>query len=221
MKELKEPLLGGDETKKKGDHKLDNKGPRDSEGFRTPRWLGYVYMTIFVLMICMQQLLGKILFTRTPQMTATQLLFLRSITTAIIFACLMNKNIKYYMYTSIERRHIPHLAARVFQGLFMLVCIYTSVKYLPLVYTSLTSNLGPLLTAVFSYYFLKKSLSRMDSIILIISFLGVVIMILGSLQADSPAPSANPDLQPASLWIPILAMLAVPVLGASQSIVLR
>ena len=133
----------------------------------------------------------------------------------------MNKNIKYYMYTSIERRHIGHLAARVFQGLFMLVCIYTSVKYLPLVYTSLTSNLGPLLTAVFSYIFLKKGLSKLDLIILVVSFLGVMIMIWGSFQSDSPSPTTNPGLQPASLWIPVLAMLAVPILAASQSIVLR
>jgi drug/metabolite transporter (DMT)-like permease len=220
MKDLREPLLGGGDHKKEAVPKLGDKGKRDSEGFRTPRWLGYVYMLIFIIMICMQQLLGKILFTRTPQMTATQLLFLRSITAAIIFGCLMNKNIKYYMYTSIERRHIGHLAARVLQGLLMLVCIYTSVKYLPLVYTSLTSNLGPLLTAVFSYIFLKKGLSKIDVVILVISFLGVVFMILGSFQSDSPAPT-NPGLQPASLWIPVLAMLAVPILAASQSIVLR
>ena len=132
----------------------------------------------------------------------------------------MNKDFKYYMYTSIERRHVGHLIVRVVQGLFMLVCIYTSVKYLPLVYTSLTANLGPLLTAVFSYIFLKKGLSRMDSVILVVSFAGVVIMILGSFQADSQ-PNTVESLEPASLWIPILAMLAVPVLGASQSIVLR
>ncbi len=143
-------------------------------------------MTLFTLMICMQQLLGKVLFTRTPQMTATQLLFIRSITASIIFAGLMNKNIKYYMYTSIERKHVGNLMARVFQGLLMLVCVYTSVKYLPLVYTSLTSNLGPLLTAVFSFIFLKKGLSRTDIIILVVSFIGVVIMILGSFQAETP-----------------------------------
>ena len=119
-------------------------------------------------------------------MTATQLLFIRSITASIIFAGLMNKNIKYYMYTSIERKHVGNLMARVFQGLLMLVCVYTSVKYLPLVYTSLTSNLGPLLTAVFSFIFLKKGLSRTDIIILVVSFIGVVIMILGSFQAETP-----------------------------------
>jgi len=39
--------------KKEAAPKLGDKGKRDSEGFRTPRWLGYVYMLIFIIMICM------------------------------------------------------------------------------------------------------------------------------------------------------------------------
>ena len=131
----------------------------------------------------------------------------------------MNKNIKYYMYSSIERRLVGHLAARVIQGVIMLVCIYTSVKYLPLVYTALTSNLGPLLTALGSYFFFKKGLTRIEIVVLLVSFLGVVVMILGSFEAES-APSTSVP-QDVSLWLPILCMLAVPVLGASQSLVLR
>ena len=65
MEDLKEPRLGG-ANKKSDKPKLGDKGPRDAEGFRTPRWMGYIYMTLFTLMICMQQLLGKVLFTRTP-----------------------------------------------------------------------------------------------------------------------------------------------------------
>ncbi len=66
----------------------------------------------------------------------------------------MNKQIVHYMYNSIDPKHYSNLALRVVLGMTMLVCIYTSVKYLPLVYVSLVSNLGPLLTAVFSYFFL-------------------------------------------------------------------
>jgi drug/metabolite transporter (DMT)-like permease len=73
----------------------------------------------------------------------------------------------------------------------MLVCVYTSVKYLPLVYTSLTSNLGPLLTAVFSYFLLKKGLSRLDTVILLVSFVGVVIMIMGSVEAGAAATATT------------------------------
>ena len=117
-------------------------------------------------------------------MNAMHLLFLRSLTSALLFTCLINKNFKHLMYDSIDRKYFGHLALRVFQGIFHMLCIFTSVKYLPLVYTSLAANLGPLLTAVFSYVILKKGLSRVDTMVLVISFLGVVIMIFGSFSEE-------------------------------------
>ena len=69
---------------------------------------------------------------------------------------------------------------RVSIGLIMLVCIYTSVKYLPLVYVSLSSNLGPLVTAICSYFLIRVPVSKIDVIILIISFIGVAILITGT-----------------------------------------
>ncbi len=63
---------------------------------------------------------------------------MRSVVTALIFLALMNVQIKYYMYSSIERKNVPQLMLRVSIGLLMLVCIYTSIKYLPLVYVSLS-----------------------------------------------------------------------------------
>lgn len=113
-------------------------------------------------------------------MSPTQLLFIRSIVSALIFTALMNKNITYYMYSSIERKHYSSVAIRVAIGIMMLVCIYTSVKYLPLVYVSLVSNLTPLLTALFSYLFLKKGLGRLDTAILLTSFAGVILLITGA-----------------------------------------
>ena len=38
----------------------------DAEGFKTPRWFGYIFSLLQVLMISMQQVLGKLLFQRTP-----------------------------------------------------------------------------------------------------------------------------------------------------------
>lgn len=56
MRDLKEPLLGekGIEPAAVKPH-LENQN-RDAEGFRTPRWYGYIYQFLFVLMICLQQL---------------------------------------------------------------------------------------------------------------------------------------------------------------------
>lgn len=92
----------------------------------------------------------------------------------------MNAQIKYYLYSSIEKKLVPQLLLRVSIGLLMLVCIYTSVKYLPLVFVSLSSNMGPLVTALFSYFLIRVPVARVDMIILIISFIGVAILITGT-----------------------------------------
>ena len=144
-------------------------------------------------MICLQQLQGKLLFTRTPNLNPTQLLFMRSIVTACIFLGLMNTQIKYYLYTSIERKLLSQLTLRVTIALTMLVCIYTSVKYLPLVYVSLSSNLGPLVTALFSYFLIRVRVAKIDIIILIVSFIGVAILITGTVQDPSFVEISSPE----------------------------
>ncbi len=77
---------------------------------------------------------------------------------------------------------MPNLLLRIFVSIMMLVCIYTSVKYLPLVYVSLTSNLSPLVTAIFSYFIIKVPVSRLDVTILIVSFAGVALLITGTVN---------------------------------------
>jgi drug/metabolite transporter (DMT)-like permease len=165
---------------------------------------------------------------------------MRSVVTAGIFLALMNVQIKYYMYSSIERKHVPQLMMRVSIGLLMLVCIYTSVKYLPLVYVALSSNMGPLVTALFSCFFIKVPVQKIDIMVLIISFIGVALLITGAISGSTEITDASvivPDVattepsvsvdqnaslvQSASLIIPIIAMLGLPIMGAAQSILLR
>jgi drug/metabolite transporter (DMT)-like permease len=118
---------------------------------------------------------------------------MRSIVTACIFLGLMNTQIKYYLYTSIERKLLSQLTLRVTIALTMLVCIFTSVKYLPLVYVSLSSNLGPLVTALFSYFWIRVPVAKIDIIILIVSFIGVAILITGTVQDPSFVEISSPE----------------------------
>ena len=200
------------------------------QGFRTPRWYGYIYHFLSVLMICLQHLQGKLLFTRSPNLNLTQLLFMRSIVNACINLGQMNSQIKYCMYTSIERNLLPQLALRVTFGLAMIVCVYTSVKFLPLVYVSLSSNLGPLLVALFAYFYYGIPVSKIDVIILIVCFIGVAILITGTVQDPSFVDSSSFETAAISsvegfaieknvsntfLIIPIIAMLGIPIIGAA------
>ncbi len=53
------------------------------------------------------------------------------------------------------------------------------MKSLPLVLVGVVMNLSPLLTAVLSFFFLKKALTTVDAVALVVSFLGVVLLITG------------------------------------------
>lgn len=112
------------------------------------------------------------------------------------------------------------LTLRVLLGLFFLVSMYTSAKSLPLVFVALCQNLTPLLTAVFSYMYLRKGLTNLDIGVLLISFVGVALLITGSLE--QPPQVVDPTLAPQeSLVIPIISLLLFPVAGAIIAITTR
>jgi drug/metabolite transporter (DMT)-like permease len=64
----------------------------------------------------------------------------------------------------------------------MIVCVYTALQYLPLVYVAAVSNIGPLMIALFSYFIFQKGLSPLDITVLVISFVGVTFLITGSVN---------------------------------------
>ena len=128
-------------------------------------------------------MLSKLMFSRNPDMCPNELLFLSALISSAIFTLIMNKRIGYYIYHSVKRDQFGILSIRVLLGLLMLICIYTSVKHLPLVYVSLVSNLGPLLTPAFSFLCLSVSISRFDTGTLLVSFMGVCFLITGSLSS--------------------------------------
>jgi drug/metabolite transporter (DMT)-like permease len=101
----------------------------------------------------------------------------------------------------------------------MLACVYTSVKYLPLVYVSLVSNIGPLFIAIFSWLLFKKGLNRNETITLIVSFIGVCILVTGNTsQTDNTLIN---EQQPSSLWFPILLLFFIPILTGTLSMTQR
>ncbi len=113
------------------------------------------------------------------------MLLLRSIISMLIYLGIMNRRTGEYMYHTIPREQYRNLGVRVVLDLVIMACMFTAIKYLPLVYVSLVVTLGPLLTAVLSYFMLNVALSKVDSLVLVISFIGVVIMITGTFYDSS------------------------------------
>ena len=99
----------------------------------------------------------------------------------ILLSLIFNKDLKVYLYDKLERKYLLQLSIRVIMGVMTLVCVYISIKALPLVMVGVVMNLSPLLTVVMSYFIFKKGLTRFDTGALIASFTGVILMITGGI----------------------------------------
>jgi drug/metabolite transporter (DMT)-like permease len=64
-----------------------------------------------------------------------------------------------------------------------MMCIYYCIKYFPVVFVVLVQNISPLLLAVLSYWLYKVALSRLELVILVVSFIGVLILLSGSMNS--------------------------------------
>ena len=135
--------------------------------------------------MCLNQFFGKVLFVRHPSLSLSQLIVVRSLFAMLIFAAIMNKDVKRYLFESVPRIHYKSMALRCLQGSFQFMCIYTCIKYFPVVFVSIVNNISPLLIAFLSFILYKVALSYLDLSVLLISFAGVVILITGTLGGAS------------------------------------
>ena len=97
----------------------------------------------------------------------------------------MNVKIKYYLITSVPKDKYGTLLYRCIQGAFGFMCLYTSIKYFPLVITSLVQNTTPLLIALFQWKLHSVKLSNLDKATLGVSFIGVIVLVTGTISKDT------------------------------------
>ena len=98
----------------------------------------------------------------------------------------MNSQTKHIMVDIIPSEMRLSLAYRITQGIVSTFFLYNAVKQLPLVEVALVTNLMPLFTAFFGCLFLGERLNQFEIFVLIVSFTGVVIMILGGKKQIQP-----------------------------------
>lgn len=140
---------------------------------------GFCYYMLNVLFFCFTSLLTKLVFQKHPEVNAFQMLLMRAGISSVLYLALINVNFKKIMIDSVTPELRFPLAYRTIQGCFTLLLLYHAVKYLPLVQVALIINLMPLFTAIFGYLYLKERLSKLEIIVLIVSFGGVTVLILG------------------------------------------
>ena len=70
----------------------------------------------------------------------------------------MNVNIKYYLVSSVPKEKYRPLFIRCTQGAFDFTCLYTLIKYFPLVIASLVQNTTPILVSLLIWKLYKIDL---------------------------------------------------------------
>lgn len=139
-----------------------------------------------VFLFCLTGLLTKIIFQKHPEVNAFQILLLRAAISTFLYLLIINVNFKKIMIDPVTPDLRFPLAYRTIQGCFTLLLLYHAVKYLPLVQVALIINLIPLFTAIFGYLYLKERLTLLEIIVLIVSFGGVTVLILGGPDSLPP-----------------------------------
>lgn len=125
------------------------------------------------------------------------------------------------MFESIPREAYGSLLNRVFTGMFNQFCGYFAIKYFPLVFVSLVTNLAPLLVALFSYLLYRVGLAKLDIVILLVSFFGVTLLITGSPPSSNQDSSALSNATFKELILPSILLLCLPFNQCSIQLFLR
>lgn len=127
----------------------------------------------------------------------------------------LNKDIKYVMYDSINRDNVGALIFRTVQGNLSITIQFMCVKYFSLTTVGVTQNLAPLITVVLAYYILSEKLAFFQIAALIISFAGILIVILGGDVEDDTHYGQDAG------FFEYFVLLANPVLIATGTIAMR
>jgi len=132
----------------------------------------------------------------------------------------MNVRTHHIMWRAVPSHSFGNLILRCTQGLLSFLCIYYSLKHLPLVVVSLVTNLSPITIAILSYLVLKERLARIDVVILVVSFAGVIILILGSVKESRESHKQDEEYNSRMYWA-FGALVFVPILAAVNAVNMR
>lgn len=110
-----------------------------------------------------------------------------------------------------------------------MMCIYTCIKYFPVVLVSLMSNISPLLIALMSYVLYRVALTCSELMILLVSFVGVIILVTGSIKNEhideeevkEEKISEKQSYSTEQMIFPVICLILMPLNSAFISVYLR
>ena len=103
--------------------------------------------------------------------------FFRNIVAAFVAIIMLHKN---HVKFQIGKGNLKYLLIRATAGLLGIICNFYAVDHLPISDASLLNKLSPFFAIIFSTIILKEKLTVVKAVAMISSFIGVVILSVGS-----------------------------------------
>lgn len=106
-------------------------------------------------------------------------MFLRSAVATLLCVIIVNKNLKFAMYDSIEKNQAKNLTLRCLAAGMINTLELTIVKYLSMVFQGVARNLTPIATMILSALWIGEKFNNIDILFMIVSLIGVIAITIG------------------------------------------
>ena len=147
---------------------------------------------------------GKVLFEHHADLGPAPMLVYRATLSAVALSLWLNTSIKRTLWDDLDSKMLGPLATRVVAGNLSVFVNFMAVKYFKLTYVAMVINCAPLLTFFLAAAIFKEKVTKSQTINLLISFGGLMLMIFGGDQED-PRPEYTPGI------LAYIALLLNPV----------
>jgi drug/metabolite transporter (DMT)-like permease len=125
------------------------------------------------------------------------------------------------LWDGIPKRKMAELVSKVIQRTVLMFCLVYALKSVPIVMVSVITNTQPIFTAIFAYIFLKEKITRVETIALLTSFLGVYILVTNNGNSNRRKSTPEDEKLQNEFILGIVTLVCAPILMALGSIQTR
>ena len=168
-----------------------------------PRW-GFSWYIFYTIQMTSILYITKILYMLNPDIEVFHVTFSKAVISIILLIVVLNKNLKYINWDSIDPRSYGALAFKSIQSVVSILISYNAMKYFSVSITGIVCSLTPLFAVFFAWILLGEFIScyTIASVHLVLAC--VCMVILGAEGEEKEHMEAN-------MWA-LVALCAQPML---------
>ena len=161
------------------------------------------------------------LYLRNPDLTAFQMLLMRSVFALIVQVIYVNKDLKHAVWDGVNRTNVGPLITRVSMGCFTNIVNYSVTKFLSLTFIAVVNNMGPPLTVLLCYFFLKERIAPFETAMLSLTVIGILLYAIAGVSDTSEGETDRAQATKVMTIVMYVALCFNPIMSAVGTIAMR